>query len=166
MKTQIVAGFAGSGKSTYLGNNFGYSDVFFHDYWAKKYFESDAARKIIKAYTLTDNISKEDLIEELSHNEKFYYWYTEVGKQEFMKAVNIVLRDDKIDAIEIPFLHPEMEVLKERYDIEIVFMNRDIKDCINSLKHDRRWTNKRINMTIPRQVQNYVDYGHLVDRFV
>ena len=164
MKTKIVTGFAGSGKSTYLRENFVGNNIIYHDEWAKTFYKSEEAREVIYEYTGHSNISKEQLIESLLCDHNFYEVYSDRGKSSFVEYITEQLKTSKVDAIEIPFLYP-FDVLRE-FGIEVVFIKRDIVSCIKTLEKDRGWSDDRIHMTIPNQIENYINFRSEIDRYI
>tara|TARA_R110000764_G_scaffold50793_3_gene111532 strand:- start:22 stop:549 length:528 start_codon:yes stop_codon:yes gene_type:complete len=167
MKTEIVVGFAGSGKSTYLSNNFSHGNVIYHDEWAKTFYRSEEARKLIKEHTDESNITKKNLVDCLIKDQKFYEEYSELGKYCFSEHIIERLEaDERVDAIEVPFLYELFNEIKGRFDVEVVFIQRDVFDCLDTLNYGRHWSKDRINMTIPRQIKNYVDLKHVIDRTI
>jgi dephospho-CoA kinase len=166
MKTETVVGFAGSGKSTYLSNNFSHGNVIYHDEWAKTFYKCDTARELIKEHTGEPDISKENLVRRLISNQKFYEEYSELGKQSFIDHITDRLRIEHVDAIEVPFLHESFTDLKEQFDVVVVFIKRDVFDCLDTLTYDRGWSKDRINMTIPLQIKNYVKLKHVIDKTI
>jgi dephospho-CoA kinase len=165
MRTEIIVGLAGSGKSTYL-KRFRDENVIYHDVWAKEFYKSAQASRVIKKYMAIEIFTKEDLITLLITNPEFHREYTIVGKECFIEYIAERLNYDDIAAIEIPFLHESFTTLKEQFDIEVVLIKRDAFDCLDTLINDRGWSKARINMTLPHQVENYIDHYQIIDRYV
>ena len=119
MKTEIVTGTAGSGKSSYLRKNFDPQYVIYHDEWAKDFYKTVEARRIISKHTNRYDITKEELIESLMSYSDFYEDYTELGKKCFIQYIIERLMHDRIEAIEIPFLHRRFHDVTEMFDVEL-----------------------------------------------
>jgi len=166
MKT-LITGYAGSGKTTYIKQN--YENVLYHDEWALKFRQRESSVEFIESILDLNVLEQKDpkkILQKLIEDKYSAYAYRKYFMRCFCTRVMNSLLSGKYDAIEIPFLNAEVEDLKKMFGLKIIEVQRPIQDCIDHLINMRNWEKEHVKMTLGFQLSNFIEFEHIIDERV
>jgi len=167
----IVAGLAGSGKTTYVKSVASdYEFTYYHDEWVNHQYKAQCVQSDI-AMLLGCDPSVED-------------FKAEVQKQIYAKSeLNVILANyfcskyacllasltewKPMHIAECPFLDENIKALKTAYPHRVTIKWMDTSHhVIGERLRARGWDQNRIDFSIKMQSKQFLQYGNIIDEYI